>query len=372
MPVKYALYLLVLFTACQPKSKKVMTTDKTNPFYLGTYTEGESEGIYKYELSADGTIRQVALVAKSENPSFLAKSKDGEYLVAVNEIQNDENVGSVESWKIGADSLTLISRCSSGGAHPCHVAINAAGYVLTSNYTGGNVGLLKLSQSDGQLQELDVQQHAGQGTSDRQQGPHAHSAWFVPACNDVIAVDLGTNDLWLSILDPIKNQLMPADPLQLSMAEGAGPRHLTFHPTQKWLYVVNELDCTVTLIQKDAAGHYQMGNSITTLPQGYDQPNSCADIHISADGRFLYASNRGHNSIAIFAVNPEDGALTAVGHTSTHGDGPRNFALSPDGKYLLVANQHTQNIVSFKRDETTGLLTFVNEAKAPTPVCILF
>ena len=373
MPIKIALFLVVLFTACQFKTNNTMHENTTHPFYVGTYTEGESEGIYKYELLSDGTIHLVGLAAKSENPSFLAKSSDGKYLLAVNEIQNEQNVGSVESWLITEDSLTFINRRSSGGAHPCHVNVNESGYVLTANYTGGNAGLLKLANSDGRLSELmDLQQHMGHGTTDRQQGPHAHSVWFVPESDKVMTVDLGTNELWLSTLDKTQDQLIPADPYKLPMAEGAGPRHLTFHPNNKWLYVVNELDCTVSLITTNVSGRYQIVKSITTLPENYNQPNTCADIHISADGLFLYASNRGHNSIVIFSANTEDGSLTTVGHVSTRGDGPRNFSLSPDGEYLLVANQHTQNIVSFKRDKTTGLLTFVHECNAPTPVCILF
>lgn len=373
MTIRIALFLMVILAACQMKPKTSTTEQPADTFYVGTYTEGASDGIYKYELLSDGTMRQVGLVAKSETPSFLAKSSDGQYLIAVNEIQNEQQVGSVESWKISEDSLTFISRSSSGGAHPCHVSINASGYVLTANYTGGNVGLLKLDKHDGQLSDLlDLQQHSGQGSTDRQQGPHAHSAWFVPESDDVIAVDLGTNELWLSTLDKIQDQLNPSDPYKLLMPEGAGPRHLTFHPNTKWVYVVNELDCTVSLVKKDATGGYHLQTSVSTLPEGYDQPNYCADIHVTQDGQFLYASNRGHNSIAIFSINKENGTLVSVGHESTRGDFPRNFALSPDGKYLLVANQKSNNIVSYQRNKETGILTFAGECEAPTPVCILF
>jgi len=373
MIIRIALFLVVILTACQMKPKTSSTQQPTDTFYVGTYTEGASEGIYKYELLSDGTMQQVGLVAKSENPSFLAKSHDGQYLIAVNEIQNEQQVGSVESWKITEDSLTFISRSSSGGAHPCHVSVNASGYVLTANYTGGNVGLLKLNKSDGRLSDLlDLQQHDGQGTTDRQQGPHAHSTWFVPESDDVMAVDLGTNELWFSTLDKIQDQLKPSDPDKLPMQSGAGPRHLTFHPHRHWVYVVNELDCTVSLVKKDSPETYHVQSSVSTLPEGYDQPSYCADIHVSRDGQFLYASNRGHNSIAIFSINKEDGTLKPVGHASTRGDFPRNFALSPDDAYLLVANQKSNNIVSFQRNQETGLLTFVDECEAPMPVCILF
>ncbi len=156
------------------------------------------------------------------------------------------------------------------------------------------------------------------------------------------------------------------------MAPGAGPRHLAFHPNENWLYVVNELDCTVTLVKRTENGLYETNSTISTLPKDYSEPNTCADIHISSDGKYLYVSNRGHNSIAIFSVSNKGGALELIGHESVKGDGPRNFSLSPDEKYLIVANQHTHNIVSFQRDKDTGLLNFVDQIEAPTPVCILF
>ena len=156
------------------------------------------------------------------------------------------------------------------------------------------------------------------------------------------------------------------------MASSAGPRHLTFHPNKKWIYVINELNWTITHLEKNENGTYKKKLTIPTTPEEFTDENTCADIHISADGKFLYASNRGHNSIVIYSINAQDGSLTLVGHESTKGQGPRNFSLSPDNDYLLVANQITNNIVSFKRDKSTGLLTFVHQIKAPTPVCILF
>ncbi len=240
------------------------------------------------------------------------------------------------------------------------------------NYTGGNVGLLRLNEKGELSPILDVQQHFGRGTTERQQAPHAHSAWFDPIDNNIISVDLGTNELWFSHLDTALQKLLPTNPLTLKMQPGAGPRHLVFHPKGKWVYVVNELDCTVTLLQKSDNGKYKKGVSVSTLPVGYTEPNTCADIHISSDGKFVYVSNRGHNTIAIYDVNAQNGSLKLGGHQSTHGDGPRNFSLSPDGKYLLVANQQTDNIVSFERDKSTGLLKYVCEIEAPTPVCILF
>jgi 6-phosphogluconolactonase len=250
------------------------------------------------------------------------------------------------------------------------VATYPEGYVVVANYSGGNMGLLQIG-ADGRLSGLlDVQQHVGSGPHPRQEGPHAHSGWF-RGDGDVISVDLGTNQLWISEIDPETNRFQPVD--TLSMEPGAGPRHLDMHPEKPWIYVVNELSSSVSLIREDSeTRELGISQTLTTLPKGFSGQNTCADIHISPDGNFLYASNRGHNSIAIFSIDPQTGNLSALEHEPTRGETPRNFSLSPDGKFLLVANQNTNNIVSFKRDGETGLLTFQDEIAAPTPVCILF
>ena len=365
-----ALSFIILIN-CQQKKKEILQQNKAHSFFVGTYTSGESQGIYKYALLADGTLQRIALAAKSDNPSFLTKSVDGRFLLAVNEISNKDTVGTIESFLIQGDSLKRINSSSSGGAHPCFVSVNKDGYVLTANYTGGNIGLLKLN-TKGELSDLlDVQQHAGKGVTERQDAPHAHSAWFAPD-NTIISVDLGTNGLWFSQIDATTQKLIPTNQQPLQMALGDGPRHLTFHPNNKWIYVLNELSNIVTMVQKNSTGQYEKGISISTLPDDFDEPNTGADIHISSDEKFLYASNRGHNSIVIYQVNELDGSLTLVAHESTKGDAPRNFSLSPDENYLLVANQLTNNIISFKRDKTTGLLQFIDETEVPAPVCILF
>jgi len=348
-----------------------MEENKGYSFYVGTYTNSESKGIYKYLMQNDGTLKQIGLAATTENPSFLAMSSDKKYLVAVSETNNQDN-GTIASFLVEEDSLKLINQSSSGGKHPCFVAVNEAGYVLSANYTGGNIGLLKLDRNGNLSELLDLQQHSGSDITKRQKGPHAHSVWFEPNGNNVIAVDLGTNELIFSQLDTVSQKLVASNPYKLGMKSGAGPRHLTFHPNGQWIYVINELDCTVTQVTKTETNDYVKGASLSTLPDGFTEENTCADIHISSDGKFLYASNRGDNSIAIFSVDSDEGSLNLVGHESTRGDGPRNFSLSPDDNYLLVANQHTNNIVSFKRDKVSGLLNYVSEVEAPTPVCILF
>lgn len=365
------LLLFIILTSCQNKKENTVTIKKTFPFYIGTYTKGDSQGIYKYTLYEDGTIKRIGLAAKSENPSFLTFSHNKKFLIAVNEINPEKGTGMVESFLINGDKLTLINKSSSGGAHPCFVTTNKSNFLLVANYTSGNVGLLKLNNK-GELSDLlDLQQHTGKGSTERQKSPHAHSAWFDFDDNNIISIDLGTNELWFSHLDTVQKKLLPSNPYKMAMKAGAGPRHLTLHPNNKWIYVANELDCTVTLLQK-INGQYEKYATVSTLPDGYTKPNTCADIHVSSDGKFVYASNRGHNSIAIFEVNNLNGTLKLIGHESTKGNGPRNFSLSPNEDLLLVANQLTNNIVSFKRNKNTGLLKFKHQIDAPTPVCILF
>ena len=367
-------YLIILISAlaiygCRNSQERVTPVEFAIPFYIGTYTGTGSKGIYRGLLDNEGGIELKGLAAETENPSFLTLRPGGEYLLAVNENSPE---GTVESYWSKGDSLVMIDRSSSGGSHPCFVTVNEEGWILTANYSSGNVGLLSID-SRGDLSELlDIQQHTGSGTTERQLGPHAHSAWFEPASKMVISVDLGTNELWFSELDTIQKKLIAVEQSRLSMDAGAGPRHLAFHPRLPWLCVVNELNSTVTLVKKNKDGSYERGQSFATLPDDYDGDNYCADIHISSDGNFVYASNRGHNSIVIFKTDQETGTLKLIGHRNTCGEWPRNFTFSPDENYILVANQNSDNIVSFKRDNYTGFLEPVDSISVPSPVCILF
>lgn len=373
--VSYILVITILMsmlTGCNAK-KEVKQEDSPNQeitghrFFVGTYTDGESEGIYRFQLNPDGMILPIGLAAKSDNPSFLAYSTDRKYLMAVNEISDENQEGSVESFAVKGDQLEPMNKSSSGGAHPCHISVNEKGVVVVANYTGGNVGLLKLDNTGILSALLDVEQHEGKGTTSRQEGPHAHSAWFDPASNGIISVDLGTDELWLSSIEDDKLQLNN----KYSFAKGSGPRHLTFHPNAQWVYVLNELSCTVSHLIRSPESEFSEVSAISTLPTEYTEENTCADIHITSNGKFLFASNRGHNSIVSYRVNSEDGSLTLIGFTPTEGDHPRNFALSPDEKFLIVANQKTNNLVSFEINED-GSLTKIDEKAAPSPVCVLF
>ncbi len=370
MKKQLLLLLLLIALGCSNQNSQNIDNSINIPFYVGTYTDGESQGIYKYELEEDGNLKKNGLAAISENPSYLTKSKDGNFMLVVNEIDND-NKGGIESFAISEDSLTFLSRSLSGGAHPCFVSTNKDGFVLTANYTGGNVGLLKIDQKGKLSDLLDLQVHTGNGGTERQTAPHAHYACFMPNANLITAVDLGTNQLWFSVLDQENQKLIPSDPNTLTLNPGAGPRHLAIHPSGNWIYIVNELNSTIAMVEQGENHQYNYKFEVSTLPSDYSEANFPADIKISADGQFLYATNRGHNSIVIFKI-VNDGGLELLGHESTKGDWPRNFSFSPDEKYLLVANQKSNNIVSFARDEVTGLLKRVGEIEAATPVCILF
>ena len=367
--MKYFLSILsvFIFFGCKNTSVKI---EKNSIFYVGTYTQKKSKGIYTYSISKDGKLKNIGLAATIINPSFLAKSEDNKNLFAISEV-NENETGYVFSYEIKNDSLQMVNKQESGGAHPCFIAVNKDNYIITANYTGGNIGLLKATKT-GEVAPISfVQQHIGKGSTERQTAPHAHSTWFHPTKNEVISIDLGTNELWFSTIDKTKNELVYTTQKKLKMLDGAGPRHLTFHPNNKWMYVLNELNNTVSLV-KEKNNAYFITASITTLPTGFSTDSKAADIHISKDGKFLYTSNRGADSIAIFKVNSENGSLTSIGYTPVLGANPRNFSLSPDEEFLLVANQDTNNIISFKRNPSSGALTFVDKIFAPTPVCILF
>ena len=366
----YAIALpILLIAACNPDKKEEQDQKgKDYSCFVGTYTSGNSKGIYKININKNGKFSSPVLAAESENPSFLAITDDMKYLVAVNENEK----GTVESFLVKSNELEPLGKSESGGAHPCYVTITGKSYVLTANYSGGNVGLLKIDKSGKLSGLLDIQQHEGFGTTERQKAPHAHSVISDPVNGNIIAADLGTNELWFSRIDTSRDKLVPGFPHKLKLRDGAGPRHMAFHPDGNHLYVINELNSTISLMARDDEGNFEFKSSISTLPKEFEGENYCADVHVSPDGKFVYASNRGHNSIAIFKVIPVSDKLVPIDHEPGRGDWPRNFAISPDGNFLLVANKRTGNIISFARDQKTGLLEFIDEIPIPDPVCILF
>ena len=367
--MKNYLFLMIVLAFMNCKTSNIDSQEEI-PFFVGTYTYGESEGIYKYAIDENGVLKKIGLFAKTNNPSFIAKSNDGKTIVAVDETDM-EGTGFVKSYRIDKDSLAYLSTSKSGGAHPCFLNINENNEVLVANYTGGNVGIYKIDNQNGLTNLQAIQQHLGKGTTDRQEAPHAHSAYFHPKKNEIISADLGTNELWFSNFNDNEKSFEFAKQQKIKLADGAGPRHIAFHPSKNWFYAINELNNTVSLIVENE-NKYIVKNTLSILPEDFKGNSYAADIHISPDGKFLYASNRGHNSIAIFEIDSLNGNLQILDFESTKGNWPRNFALSPDGNFLLVANEKSSNIVSFKRNKKNGKLSFISEIKAPNPVCILF
>ena len=347
-------------------------------FYVGSYTDGGSKGIYIYSIDPiNGKLSNHGLAAQSSNPSFITLSPDGRFLVAANETQDksNRNMGYIESFLVNKSDghLNPVNKVPSGGADPCFVSVNQSGFVLAANYSGGNVALFRMDKSGKLVDFSDLQQHSGSGPNrGRQAEPHVHSAYFEPFSNRIFVSDLGTDKVAVYQLDEKGSKLKKSPVPAINIVPGSGPRHLAFHPSLKILYVVNELSNNISVVNLNADGSFTIVETVSTLPSGNKKTSNCADIHISKDGRFLYASNRGFNSIAIFSVEPGNGKIKLIGEESTRGDTPRNFALSPNEDFLLVANQNSQDIVSFRRDAATGKLEYKDLIKAFKPVCILF
>lgn len=349
--------------------------------YIGTYTGGASEGIYLLDLDASsGALNVVGLAAEVESPSFLAIHPAKRVLYAVGEMSkaSDHPGGTISAFAIDDDSgtLSLLNQESTVGKGPCHVCVAPSGkHVAAANYSSGSTVLLPIL-NDGRLGAASsFVQHEGSSVNpSRQEGPHAHSVNFDKAGRILIAADLGIDKLMLYRYDPDTGELAPGEPSFASLAPGAGPRHVAIHPSGQFVYAVNELANTVTTFAYEAdTGALDEVQTIGTLPDGFDGENTTAEIRVHPTGRFLYASNRGHDSIAAFSLDSDSGMLTAIGHTSTGGQTPRNFNVDPSGRCLLAANQATGNVVVFRIDPETGALTPTGkEVVVPTPVCVVF
>jgi 6-phosphogluconolactonase len=346
--------------------------------YVGTYTSGASKGIYRLELDPrSGALTPVGEPTETVSPSFLALHPGGRFLYAVNETGDarSDPPGGVSAFAIDAKTgaLTFLNRQTSGGPAPCHLWVDSRGrYVLVANYWGGNVQVLPI-EADGRLGAPgQLMQHEGKGPHQRQDGPHAHSVKLDPSETLALVGDLGLDMLVAYRFDGAQGRLTPFEAGTARMAPGAGPRHFTFDPQGRVVYVLNELNATVTALRFDpAARTLTEVQTVSTLPADYKGANTTAEIVTSPDGRFVYASNRGHDSIAIFAVDGASGKLTPAGHQPTLGQAPRNFAIDPTGTFLLAANQKSDTIVVFRIDAKTGGLTPVGQpVRVPTPVCI--
>jgi len=284
--------------------------------------------------------------------------------------------GTVSAFRIEpSGALTLINRASSVGDGPCHVAVAPSGkHVAVANYGGGSTALLPIDDTGALGEASAFIQHEGSSVNPkRQEGPHAHSVTFDPSGKYLVVADLGIDKLLIYGYDVTKGTLTPND-APAALKPGAGPRHTKFHPTLPHLYSVNELDSTVTAFTFDTAtGATKEFQTIETLPSDYTGTSTTAEIRVHPSGKFVYASNRGHDSISVFAVEREKGTLSLKGQTPTAGSTPRNFNIDPSGKYLVAANQNSDTIATFSIDQTTGALTLLGEPiSVPAPVCVLF
>lgn len=335
------------------------------PFvYVGTF----ADAIYVFRLNVEsGALTPVgAPVSANPSPAFLAFAPSGRALVAVNEADDVDGfgAGAVSSFRIDAATgeLSFVNRVSSNGAGPAHVAVDATGkFALVANYNGGNIAVLPLA-ADGRLSNaVDGAAHGD--------GAQSHQVALDPSNRFLFVPNKGRNDISQYRFDADRGEITPSAPAAVALAQGAGSRHLAFHPSGTFAYVINELDDTVVALAFDAqGGTLSPLQTISTLPAGVDGgSNSTAEIQVSASGRFVYGSNRGHDSIVIYAVDAATGRLSLVGHQSTGGGTPRSFHLEPSGKLLLVANQSANEVVTFRVDEQTGLLTELSSTTAPSP-----
>jgi len=347
--------------------------------YVGGRGRARGGAIYRCRLDpATGKLSPPEVAAQVVSPSFLAVHPSGGFLYCVNETGRFAGAagGGVSAFAIRRDTgeLTLLNQQPSGGVWPCHLTVDRTGrHVLGTNYGGGSVFALPIGR-DGRLGKATALiQHKGRSVHPkRQTAPHAHSVNLDAANRFAFAADLGADRIFVYRFDAAKGTLVPHEPAFVAAAPGAGPRHFAFHPSGKWAYAINELNCTVSAYAYDAAkGTLGAVQTISTLPKGFEGTNSCAEVQVHPSGKFLYGSNRGHNSIAIFAVDPGTGRLRSLGHEPTGGNWPRNFTLDPTGAFLLAANRRTGNVVVFRIDPATGVLKATgHQAKVPAPACV--
>lgn len=355
--------------------------------YVGTYTttlphvQGKADGIYVFNLDeATGALEPTSAITGVVNPSFLALHPNRRFLYAVNETSetNGEPGGGVSAFAVDpvSSGLTFLNQQSSQGTDPCHLTVNPSGtHVVVVNHGSGSVAAYPI-QPDGSLGPAsDVAQHVGSSVHPRAQlGPHAHSVNFDRSNRFALVCDKGIDKVMVYRLDAASGKLVPNEPPFGTSPPGSAPRHLAFHPTRPYAFVINEIASTLSTFALDpeTGAPREVGN-VSTLPANYVGRNSTADVRVHPNGRFVYGTNRGHDSIAIFAVDESTGQLTPLGHVSTQGAVPRNLNLTPDGRLLLAANQNSDTIVAFQVDPRDGSLAPTGAVtNVPTPVCILF
>lgn len=388
-----ATFLFAWLLGCQ-SGETTQTTSATQPkaeeqplaLYLGTYTrteghvDGKASGIYLGNfLPSIGSLQLTDSISGITNPSFVALSQDREILYAASETAS----GELFAYRLGNARPSKLGQWPTGAAAPCHIAVDRSDrLVMVSNYMDGVVNVFYRNPQTDSLHEIQRLQLDRDGDAT---ASHAHSATFSPDNRFVFIADLGKDKIWAFRIDSSIFSTLPnpaKSPILIEEtslhwqhqpgAAQAGPRHFTFHPNGRYAYVVNELNASVTAFAYEAStGQLSAIQSSSTLPESYTEWNACADIHVHPNGRFLYASNRGHNSIVSYQI-ADNGQLSLLGHTPSGGAFPRNFAISPDGQHLLVANQNSDNILSLAIDPKLGTLDKKQDKAVKTPVCIAF
>lgn len=353
----------------------------TDPILFGTgkILQGKGEGIYVYRMNtSSGALDLLCKKTGVTNPSYLAFDPPQRRLYAVNELKEYEGeaTGTVSAFDLDAATgrLTFLNKQPTQGTDPCHLIVDRTGKsILLANFMSGSVCVLPI-RNDGSLgHATDFIQHEGSGIDpNRQQGPHAHAVTLDKANRYAFVPDLGIDRVVVYKFDSSEGRLEADELVQVNVKPGAGPRHIVFHPNGANAYLINELDSTITGFRYDPLqGTLAEVETVSTLPQDFKGASTCADIHIDPSGRFVYGSNRGHDSIVIFRVDPQNGKLSYIGHEPTRGKTPRNFAIDPGGAFLLVGNQDSDTIVTFRIDPHSGELRATGEpTHVPTPVCI--
>jgi 6-phosphogluconolactonase len=365
------------------ESKPSSGTRKDTLVYFGTYTGTKSQGIYVSKLNlATGKLSAPELAAPAPNPSFVAIAPNHQFLYAVSEVGSfgGKKSGAVAAFAINGATgkLKLLNQQASGGDGPCHVSVDHTGKdVLVANYGGGSCAVLPI-QPDGQLASAStfIQHRGSSANPQRQEGPHAHGAYLDPRNRFAFVPDLGLDKVMIYKFDPKQGSLIANDPPSAALAPGSGPRHMAFDAKGRFAYVINEMLCTITAFQYDTdRGSLTEIQTVSTLPTGHTLlPNySTAEIEIHPSGKFLYGSNRGHDTLAAYAINTSTGKLTLIQHESSQGKTPRGFGIDPSGRYLIAGNQDSNNVAVYRIDLSSGRLTATGQnLEVGAPVCVRF
>jgi 6-phosphogluconolactonase len=385
-------FLHALLAAGVAASMGLAAADGQYLVYVGTYTNWEalepphrtppgarSEGIYVFRFdSASGKLEPLGLAAAAENPTFLNFSPDGRFLYAANELYrfDDQASGAVSAFSVDRASgkLAFLNQVAARGTGTCYVRTDQTGkFLLLANYGSGSVAVAPVKPGGSLGAVASFVQQSGSGPSPRQAGPHAHSFNPTPDNRYAVAADLGADKLFVYRFDAATGSLAAANPPSLALKAGAGPRHLSFHPNGRFAYALNEIGSTVTVLAYNPArGAFRELQTVSTLPAGFQGNNTAAEVLVHPSGKFLYASNRGHNSIAVFAIDGK-GLLQPLAYVSSQGRTPRGYSLDSEGRWLIAANKDTHNIAVFRIDPSTGIPAATGQSlEVRSPVCVRF